>query len=155
MLPALSRRASTLPQSMRGFTMRLSVVSTGAVAVLTLPAVLLTRPVTLAVFGHRYEAAVLPAQVLVAVTPLVLLHFVTWSVLVAERRERWVTAAAAGGAMVAVLLTSWIILRPDATVTAAATALAIAAATVALVVGAMRTTGRVALTAAVAGASVE
>jgi O-antigen/teichoic acid export membrane protein len=142
-LPALARRASTAPQSMRRFVTRLAVVLVLPVVILTVPAVLITGPVTVAVFGQRYHSAVLPAEIFVGLTALVLLYYAMWAVLVAERHERWVTGAAAVGAALALALVPWILLRPDATVTAIATCTAISAATVILVVGVARTVGRV------------
>jgi O-antigen/teichoic acid export membrane protein len=148
MLPALSRRASTNQQNMRRFTTRLTVGLALAVMILTVPAVLLTAPITLAVFGQRYQSAVLPTEIMVAGAPLVLLQYVTWAVLVAERHERWVTVAAAVGAAVAVVLVPWILLRPNATVTAIAAVTAFSAATVVLIAGLARTSGRVTATTA-------
>ena len=138
MLPALSRRSAASPLGIRGFTVRMTLIITVIVGLLTIPAVLLTGTVTVAVFGARYSSAVTSSQVLVALTPLVVLHFLTWYALVAERHERWVTVAAAIGAGAALLTVAWIVARPTATVTAIATGIAIAAATAALCVGVLR-----------------
>lgn len=138
MLPALARRSSASPEGIRRFVVRMSVGLTLLVAVLTVPAVLVTGRVTVAVFGSRYSSAVLPSQVFVAMTPLVVLHFVTWYSLVAERHERWVTAAAAVGAVTALATVAWIAVRPTATVTVIATGISIAAATAVLCIGVAR-----------------
>ncbi len=143
MLPALSRRASTSPETMRRFTSRLVIGLTLVSAVVTVPAVLFTGRVTLAVFGARYRAAIVPAEIFVAFTPVVLLYYVSWAALVAERQERRVTLASAVGAAVAVLLVAWIVVRPEATVTAIAEALAISSAAALLAMAVARTSGRV------------
>lgn len=143
MLPAVSRRASASPHSMRRFAVRITVGLTLAAVLVTVPAILLTGPVTVAIFGARYQAAVLPAQILVGVTPLVVLHYTAWMLLVAERHERWVTAAAATGACTALGGIALIVYRPEATVTAVATVTAITAATTVFYIGVGRITGRV------------
>jgi O-antigen/teichoic acid export membrane protein len=138
MLPALARRSAASPLGIRRFTVRITLIITVIVGVLTIPAVLLTGPVTTAVFGARYSSAVMASEVLVALTPLVVLHFITWYALVAERHERWVTVAAGAGAATALATVAWIVARPTATVTAVATGIAIAAATAALCIGVAR-----------------
>jgi O-antigen/teichoic acid export membrane protein len=135
MLPALARRSTSSPHGIRRFTVRIAVILTVLTSLLTVPAVLFTGPITTAVFGGRYRSAVVASQVLVGVTPLVVLHYVLWYALVAERLERWVTIAAAAGATAALATIAWVVLRPTATVTAIATAIAIAVATAVLCLG--------------------
>lgn len=138
MLPALARRSSTSAHGIRSFALRVTGAVTLLVALLTVPAVLVTGTVTTAVFGARYASAVVPSQVMVALMPVVVLHYVIWYTLIAERRERWVTAAAAAGALTAFATVAWIVVRPTATVTAIATGGAVAAATAVLCVGLAR-----------------
>ena len=138
MLPGLARRSSTSTSGTRRFTLRLALGLTGLACLLTVPAVLLTGRVTVAVFGARYQSAIAASQVLVAITPIVVLHYVLWYALVAERHERSVTVAAGAGALAALATVAWIVTRPSALVTAGATGIAIAVTTVALCVGAGR-----------------
>ncbi len=132
MLPALARRSAASPQGIRRFTVRIAAILTAITCVLTVPAVLFAGPITTSVFGARYQSAVLPSQVLVGVTPLVVLYYVLWYALVAERLERWVTAAAGTGALAALVSIAWVVAQPTATVTAVATSIAIAVATAVL-----------------------
>ena len=137
MLPALARRSSASPDGIRRFMVRILWLDPAGRRADRAggPG---DRTVTVAVFGSRYSSAVLPSQVFVALTPVVVLHFVTWYSLVAERHERWVTAAAAVGAVTALATVAWIAVRPTATVTVIATGISIAAATAVLCIGVAR-----------------
>jgi O-antigen/teichoic acid export membrane protein len=89
-------------------------VAGGAALVVTPVAVAVTPFVVSTAFGERYRVAGPAAQLFVATIPIMLILFVSWFALLAQRRERIVVAAAAGGALVAGASTLLVVHSQDA-----------------------------------------
>lgn len=97
LLPSLARRASTSTADFRRYSRRLLAIAGIVAAIGTIPMVFVTPPALLLMFGSRYRGAAGAAQVVVAATPVSVVLYLSWFMLVALKRERWITIGALGG----------------------------------------------------------
>jgi O-antigen/teichoic acid export membrane protein len=104
LFPGIAALAAEAPGAARAHARRYLVAVLGLSVPVAALGVLLAGPVTTGVFGGQWQSAVPAVRVLAAITPLILLGYLLWFVLLAEGQERWlcVGALAAAGTSVGV-----------------------------------------------------
>lgn len=98
LFPGVAALAAEAPGAARAHVRRYLFAVLGLSVPLAVLGVVLADPVTTLVFGSQWESAVPAVRVLAATTPLILLGYLLWFVLLAEGQERWLFAGALAAA---------------------------------------------------------
>ncbi len=98
LFPGIAALAAEAPEAVRAHVRRYLFAVLGLSVPLAVLGVVLADPVTTLVFGSQWESAVPAVRVLAATTPLILLGYLLWFVLLAEGQERWLFAGALAAA---------------------------------------------------------
>ena len=98
LFPGIAALAAEAPGAARAHVRRYLFAVLGLSVPLAVLGVVLADPVTTLVFGSQWESAVPAVRVLAATTPLILLGYLLWFVLLAEGQERWLFAGALAAA---------------------------------------------------------
>jgi O-antigen/teichoic acid export membrane protein len=98
LFPGIAALAVEAPGAARAHVRRYLLAVLGLSVPLAVLGVVLADPVTTLVFGSQWESAVPAVRVLAATTPLILLGYLLWFVLLAEGQERWLFAGALAAA---------------------------------------------------------
>ncbi len=98
LFPGIAALAVEAPGAARAHVRRYLFAVLGLSVPLAVLGVVLADPVTTLVFGSQWESAVPAVRVLAATTPLILLGYLLWFVLLAEGQERWLFAGALAAA---------------------------------------------------------
>ena len=115
LFPGIAALAAEAPRAARRHITRYLVAALGVSVPLAALGVFLAGPVTTAVFGDRWQSAVPAVRVLALITPVILVAYLLWFMLLAEGQDRWLCAGASAGAVVSVGTTAVLLaVAPDA-----------------------------------------
>ncbi|MGY1732450.1 lipopolysaccharide biosynthesis protein [Geodermatophilus sp. SYSU D01045] len=106
LFPGIAALAAEAPAAARAQARRYLVGAVGVSIPFAVLGVAVAGPVTRGVFGDQWQSAVPAVRVLVAITPLILLGYLLWFVLLAEGQERWLCAGAVAAAVTSVGVTA-------------------------------------------------
>ncbi|HYH23810.1 MAG TPA: oligosaccharide flippase family protein [Blastococcus sp.] len=102
LFPGIAALAVDAPDAARRHVRRYLVAVLGLSVPLAVLGTVLAEPVTTAIFGDEWRSAVPAVRVLAIVTPVILVAYLLWFVLLAEQQERWLFGGAVAGAAVGV-----------------------------------------------------
>jgi O-antigen/teichoic acid export membrane protein len=115
LFPGIAALTAEAPRAARRHSTRYLVAALGLSVPLAALGAFVAEPVTTAVFGDRWQSAVPAVRVLALITPVILLAYLLWFMLLAEGQDRWLCAGASAGAATSVGVTAVLLaVAPDA-----------------------------------------